>query len=216
MAKRSPALRRARAANADGPMDGTSDVRQEIVDAARGYFVRFGYSRVSTDEIVKSINRSKKTLYKHFETKEALLQAVLARINAEIETKLVALFAEDATGDAESYIERLRDVLSQAAIHVASTSGILFTDLKTKSQELWEQSHGERQQALVGLLQRFVDQGIKAGYLRNDLDAGQVLTVFLASVESLATPVDVAANASQPTELFTTLVTLTIDGMRRR
>ncbi|MDA3963274.1 MAG: TetR/AcrR family transcriptional regulator [Planctomycetota bacterium] len=196
-------------------MDEPSQVQHEIVDAARGYFVQFGYSRVSTDEIVRSIGRSKKTLYKHFETKEALLQAVLSRINGEIEDQLVHLFAENAKcGD--GYIECLRDVLGKVAVHIASTSGVLFADLRTKSPDLYENSHGERQQALLGLLRRMVQKGIDAEYLRNDLDVDQVLTVFLASVESLANPVDVAANASQPTQLFKTLVTLTIDGLRRR
>jgi len=197
-------------------MDDASEVRQEIVDAARNYFVRFGYSRVSTDEIVKSINRSKKTLYKHFETKEALLHAVLERINGEIESKLMELFAGEVAAETETYLDQLREVLSQTAIHVASTSGVLYSDLKAKSQELWEQSHRERQRALVDLLGRFVERGVAAGHLRDDLDVGEVLTVFLASVESLAAPLDVVTNASRPTALFATLVTLTIDGMRRR
>lgn len=199
-------------------MDEPSEVRQEIVDAARGYFVRFGYSRVSTDEIVKSINRSKKTLYKHFETKEALLQAVLMRINGEVEAQLIDLFARGAGAgaDADAYLATLREVLGKVAVHLASTSGVLFADLKAKSQELYEQTHGERRQALVELLGGFVSTGVKAGHLRDDLEVDRVLTVFLAGVESLATPVDVAANASQPLELFDTLVTLTIDGLRRR
>lgn len=192
-----------------------SQVSREIVDAARSYFVQFGYSRVSTDEIVRSVGRSKKTLYKHFETKEALLQAVLARINGEIEEQLVALFAANADcGD--GYLECLREVLGKVAVHIASTSGVLFTDLRTRSPELYEQSHGERQRALIGLLRRMCQQGVDLGFLRADLDLDQVLTVFLGSVESLANPADVAANASEPTQLFQTLVTLTIDGLRPR
>lgn len=192
-------------------MAGQDAVEQEIVDAARGYFVRFGYSRVSTGEIAKSIGRSKKTLYKHFETKEALLQAVLHRINEEVEGELLELFS--GSGD---YIERLHSILGKVAVHIASTSGILFADLKSRSPDLFEQSHGERQQALVDLLGRFIKQGVDAGHLRGDLSVEMVLKVFLGSVESLATPMDIAANAQQPDELFGTLVTLTIDGMRVR
>ena len=54
-----------------------SAVRQEIVDTAKAYFLKYGYSRVSTAEIADEAGRSKKTLYKHFPTKEALLAAVV-------------------------------------------------------------------------------------------------------------------------------------------
>jgi AcrR family transcriptional regulator len=51
--------------------------RRQILDAAYKLFRRQGYSRASIDEIAAAAKITKKTLYYHFESKDALLAAVL-------------------------------------------------------------------------------------------------------------------------------------------
>jgi AcrR family transcriptional regulator len=51
--------------------------RKQILDAAYKLFRRQGYSRVSIDEIALAAKITKKTLYYHFESKDALLASVL-------------------------------------------------------------------------------------------------------------------------------------------
>lgn len=193
-------------------MPGDDDVaRAEIVNAARTYFLRFGYSRVSTDEIVRSVGRSKKTLYRHFETKEALLHAVLERINKDLEARIVAVLA-----DAAPPLRRLEEVLHAVALHVASTAEALSADLRAKSPDLWQQGFGDRREGLVKLLAGVVEQGVAAGVLRDDIAPQAAMRVFLAAAEALAGPLEVALAAGRSPEGIATLVRLTVDGMRRR
>ena len=188
-----------------------NEVPQEIVGAAKEYFLKFGYSRVSTGEIAKSIGRSKKTLYNHFETKEALLGAVLQRVNDDAEHDLTELLASDCPLDID---ERLRQVLSKVAVHLASTGQVLFDDLREKAQDLYKQSQHERYQALTAILRPLFQEGVKNGFMRGDLQINKVLLVFFAGVEAVAGPAEIAANPRQYNELFKTLVTLVVDGMR--
>lgn len=51
--------------------------RRRILDAAYKLFRRQGYSRVSIDEIAATAKITKKTLYYHFASKDALLASVL-------------------------------------------------------------------------------------------------------------------------------------------
>jgi AcrR family transcriptional regulator len=51
--------------------------RQRILDAAYVIFRRKGYTRVSMDEIAGAATLTKRTLYYHFKSKDALLAAVL-------------------------------------------------------------------------------------------------------------------------------------------
>lgn len=88
--------------------------RKRILDAAYKLFRRQGYSRVSIDEIAFAAKLTKKTLYYHFESKDALLASVL-----ETQSEL-ALAAFRTFGD------KLRG--SPAAITDA-----LFEDLKVWS-----------------------------------------------------------------------------------
>lgn len=193
-------------------IDTENAVISQIVDAARKYFLRFGYSRVSTEEIARSIGRSKKTLYKHFETKEALLHAVLARVDSEAQHEITGLLGDD-TGDR---LVRIRRILTAVAVHMASTHQVLLADLRACSPELGQQAWRERRAALAQLLTPVLQEAARQGVLRADLAAEQVLAIFFSCVEGMASPVDVAQNAQAPGELFGTLVSLMVDGLRQR
>jgi len=55
--------------------------RQRILDAAYEFFRRSGFTRVSMDEIAAATVVTKRTLYYHFESKDALLaEAELIRL----------------------------------------------------------------------------------------------------------------------------------------
>lgn len=59
--------------------------RQLLLDAAESVFVELGYSSASMDDIARRAGMSKKTLYRLFETKEALFAAVIAARRATLE-----------------------------------------------------------------------------------------------------------------------------------
>lgn len=88
--------------------------QKQILDAAYKLFRRHGYSRVSIDEIATAAKITKKTLYYHFESKDALLAAVL---EAQSELALAAF---------KTFGDKLKG--SPAAIADA-----LFEDLKVWS-----------------------------------------------------------------------------------
>src|SRR3954471_21859596 len=52
-----------------------NEVRNRILTEARGLFFRYGFSRVTMDEAAETLGMSKKTLYRHFPSKEDLLEA---------------------------------------------------------------------------------------------------------------------------------------------
>src|SRR5207244_4905103 len=62
--------------------------RERIVEAARTHFFSHGFRSVSMDDLAEELAMSKKTLYAHFPSKIALLEAVLADKFAGVEAKL--------------------------------------------------------------------------------------------------------------------------------
>lgn len=186
------------------PQSLTEDpVRAELVAAAQNYFLRFGFSRVSTDEIVRSLGRSKKTLYRHFDTKEALLYAVLARLDAALEGEVLAILARPSEP-----VQRLEQVLTAVAAQVARTAEVLTADLRAKAPELCQQVYTERRTALAELMARIVKEGSVAGALRGDLDPTAAMLMFLRAAEALA--------GGAGAESVSMLVRLTVDGLRSR
>lgn len=190
-------------------MDETA-VRQEIVDTARAYFLKYGYSRVSTAEIADEAGRSKKTLYKHFPTKEALLGAVVERVNGTIEQEILGILGDPALG-AE---DRVRAVLERVGVHLVSVGEVLYNDLETREPSLYTQARAQQRALLGDLLGQILQQAVAAGAFRPGIDIPSTIRTFLASVEALAKPATVASHADEPTVLFRTLVGWLIAGLR--
>jgi AcrR family transcriptional regulator len=62
------------------PKDLAGDVKARILDAAQRVFLKRGYQGASLDEIAQAAPASKPTIYAHFPGKEALFEAVVARV----------------------------------------------------------------------------------------------------------------------------------------
>ncbi len=186
-------------------------VRREIIDTARAYFLKYGYSRVSTAEIADEAGRSKKTLYKHFPTKEALLTAVLEKVTTGVEHEILLLLGNTALpGD-----ERIRRVLERVGVHLAAVGNVLYDDLEAKEPALYGSARQQQRQVLGELLNRLLRAAVDDGTFRADADIPATVTTFLASIEALAKPGTVAAHADDPAALFSTLVGWVIAGLRR-
>ncbi len=59
-------------------MRSTSELREEILAAARGEFARYGFAGARIDRIATAASASKERLYAHFGDKETLFREVLA------------------------------------------------------------------------------------------------------------------------------------------
>ena len=64
------------------PKELAGDVKARILDAAQRVFLKRGYQAASIDEIAEMAPASKPTIYAHVEGKEALFEAVVARVIA--------------------------------------------------------------------------------------------------------------------------------------
>lgn len=83
-----------------------AQTRQHIIDGAYALFRRSGYARVSMDEIAAASKVTKRTLYYHFESKDALLATVL---EAQHRLALAAFrsFGDRLSGRPEAMIDTL-------------------------------------------------------------------------------------------------------------
>lgn len=69
--------------------------RISIIDVAKHLFARKGFHGVSIDEIVREVGVSPAILYRHFESKDRLYQAVLQEFSATRESYIDAVIADD-------------------------------------------------------------------------------------------------------------------------
>lgn len=65
---------------------GNDEVREQLVQAARQVFVRYGYKKTALDDIARESRKGKSTIYYYFKSKDEIFKAVIdaeAKIRAK-------------------------------------------------------------------------------------------------------------------------------------
>ena len=87
---------------------------EQIIEVARELFHKFGFKKVSMDEIARESGVTKKTIYRYFDSKEALLeyfiQEEIQNMKAELD-KLKDIY--------QSYISAFEDISNSISKAIA-------------------------------------------------------------------------------------------------
>lgn len=154
--------------------------RGRILEVAKDAFTQAG-ANASLDDIAKEAGVGPGTLYRHFPTRDALLEAVY---RTEVE-KLAA--AERKFAETMSPIEALRTWMLLFVDYIA-TKKIIAPALNTLvggPSKVFEASHDQIWQAIRGL----VNRAVKKGEIRKDLDPIDLLRALIG-VANVATSPD--------------------------
>lgn len=174
--------------------------RERILEVAKEAFTRSG-ANASLDDIAKDARVGAGTLYRHFPTRDALIEAVY---RTEVE-KLAA--AERKFAESLSPIEALRAWMLLFVDYIA-TKQIIAPALNTfvgGPSKLYEGSRAQIQGAIDALVKR----AIKSGDIRKDLDPFDLLRALVGVSNVASTPdwqqsarrlVDILITGSRPTK----------------
>src|SRR6267143_487730 len=166
--------------------------RERILEVAKESFTHSG-ANTSLDDIAKKAGIGPGTLYRHFPTREELLEAVY---RTEVE-KLAA--AERKFAETLPPIEALRDWMLLFVDYIA-TKRIIAPALNTLAgapSKVFEASHGQVWDAIRALVKR----AIKSGDIRKDLDAIDLLRALIG-VANVATSPDWQQSARRLVEIL--------------
>jgi AcrR family transcriptional regulator len=144
--------------------------RERILEVAKEAFTRFGAS-ASLDDIAKEAGVGAGTLYRHFPTRDALIEAVY---RTEVE-KLAT--AERRFAAAMSPIEALRAWMLLFVDYIA-TKQIIASALSAYVGGPSKLYEGSRPQ-IQGAIDTLVKRAIKNGDIRRDLDAFDLLRALI-------------------------------------
>jgi AcrR family transcriptional regulator len=83
------------------------EVREQIVEASRNIFRRYGFRKTTMDEIAMSMRKGKSSIYYYFKSKEEIYKSVI-----EKEAEILKDAINDATNAVDDPIEKLRQYIS--------------------------------------------------------------------------------------------------------
>jgi len=172
--------------------------RERILKVAKEAFTRLGAS-ASLDDIARQAAVGPGTLYRHFPTRDALIEAVY---RAEVE-KLAAAALNFA--EVMPPLEALRAWMWLFVDHIAEKQIIApaLNTLVGGATKLYEGSRGQVQSAIDALVKR----GINSGEIRRDLDPFDLLRALIGVSYVASTPdwqqsakrlVDILITGSRP------------------
>lgn len=101
---------------------GEHNIRQQIVEAAEAHFSRYGYNKTTVSDLAKAIGFSKAYIYKFFDSKQAIGQAICAQTLERLLAQAQAAVAEGKTAT-----EKMRRLFNAI---VAASSELFFDDQK--------------------------------------------------------------------------------------
>jgi AcrR family transcriptional regulator len=168
--------------------------RERILEVAKEAFTRAG-ANASLDDIAKEAGVGAGTLYRHFPTRDALLEAVY---RTEVE-KLAA--AERKFAETMSPLEALRAWMLLFVDYIAAKHIIApaLNTLVGGPSKLYEGSRAQIQRAIEILVKR----AIKSGDIRKDLDPFDLLRALIG-VSNVATSPDWQQSARRLVDILIT------------
>lgn len=135
--------------------------RQEWAAQLLPYFLQRGIRAVPIDEVAKIVQKSKATLYKHFESHHEIVSLV-------IQQKLTQLqhFQPILENTSQSYKDRYMLAVAYISKHLGDVSNLFLSELKEIYPDLWQLIQGFKHAALA-VLKTFYVRGISDGVFEN-------------------------------------------------
>jgi AcrR family transcriptional regulator len=183
--------------------------RDRILEGSRAIFFREGVSSLTMDDIASRQGISKKTLYKYFANKQQLVAEALEQRISEIAAAVDGL----ARDRSRPFPERLGDILNVVARQLAQIGESLLKDMFYREPQLWERIDRFRREHVFSVITGLLEEGIREGFIRNDIESGLVPLLFINALSSLMTPAQFVSLPLAPVELFEALIRILFGGV---
>jgi len=155
--------------------------RQDILDAALVEFGEIGFAAARINRIAELASVSKRTLYNHFESKEALFDAIIDKLLADAKCFQIAEHDPETSIESQlrktamAYLPFIEDSNHLALARVVTSE---FIRNPKMSRRLFE-----RDRVRQGPFTNLIAEAMQAGKLKQ-ADAGYAATQFMASIKA--------------------------------
>jgi AcrR family transcriptional regulator len=164
--------------------EAAAEVRARILDAARRHFFNLGFASCSMDCLARELGMSKKTVYRHFRSKEAIVDELMRAKSAAIRDGFEAVLAQpDLT-----FAQRVSRVMQHVLAQFSEISAIFLHDLRRFHPAAYARLEEFRARVAPGIWERLLRLGMEAGAVRGDVDPVFVGRLIPVAMQSLLHP----------------------------
>lgn len=159
-----------------------------MLEAAERLLFTYGYQAFTMDELAHELGMSKKTLYRHFPAKDAMIARVIDDLGTRLRTRLEAVVADPRL----RFTQKVAGVVAEATATLGNASPTMLRDLQRFAPQLYAKIETMRQQTIPVVFGRLVRDGIAEGRVRRDVDPAFATEFWLHAIRGLVQPATLA------------------------
>jgi AcrR family transcriptional regulator len=186
-----------------------TEKRQKIIDRSRSLFLMRGVSSLTMEEIATLQGISKKTLYRYFPNKEALVSAAIQERLAKVAQQI----AEIGQKEDRSFLERMQEILHVVSRQMAELGEGLIRDLYYNHPDLWARIDRYRQDHVFAVIESLLVEGTRSGFIRRDIDGRLVPVLFITTISSFMNPEQFVKLTIPPVDFLGAMIKILFGGI---
>lgn len=153
--------------------------KEKILYFTHAKFITEGFYKTTMDEIAKDLQMSKKTIYKHFDSKELLLSEV-----CDMRIGLMNEYLEDVVESNDDAITKFLRILHKQKSMALNCSPAWFKDLEVHAPHLRKKFDIVRKEKVTKLLEKLLEQGKKERVVQN-IPVDIIITALNGAMEAV-------------------------------
>jgi AcrR family transcriptional regulator len=159
------------------------ETRERILQESWHLFFAYGIKSITMDDIARHLSISKKTLYEHFDDKDALVTAVFKAFVEKVQQDVTAFKLN--CNDAVEELIKGSELMGSVMKNVNPTT---FVDLRKHYPNAWQLFHENHKIFMINTIKENLERGIEQGLYRKGLDINIVAFSRLFEIEMCMDP----------------------------
>jgi len=147
--------------------------KSKILSQASLLFMQYGIKSISMDDLARELGISKKTIYQHFESKTALVNAAFKAHLKQME-EIVLEFLD------KKELNAIEQILGLAEMHqnlLSQMKPTVLFDIQKYYKDSWNLVEEHKENFVKKIIENNLTKGIEEGLYRPELNA-KVLSIF--------------------------------------
>jgi AcrR family transcriptional regulator len=157
-----------------------TDIKEHILTTSTELFLDLGFKSVTMDEIAAQLGMSKKTLYSHYSTKEALVEEAFLHIYNNVCSGIDCIVNESINP-----IEELYDVKKWVMTSLKGDKTSPIHQMQKFYPRVYSKISKMQFEFMQNCITKNITQGIKMGLYRDTLDINFVSRVYFVGIQGI-------------------------------
>lgn len=156
--------------------------KEKILEYSLNKFLKEGFYKTSMDTVATELHMSKKTIYKHFPTKELLVTAIVDRFTSTVSSHIESVIRTETNSLTKAF--RLFEIMGSVAMKLSDT---WVKDIRIHMPKLWEKIDEFRTKRANAVLGSIIKQGQEEGMIINK-PSELIIHLFVNAIRSIVNP----------------------------